>query len=136
VRSLLFERSSGIDNAFNKSFATERTAMEIIKRAALLLSFLVPFLIAGCGTMEGKNSDGSKKTAGQVVDDATITAKVKSALLADPDISGLKINVDTVGGVVKLKGEIKTMALRKKVDSIVRGVEGVKTVDNQLVITG
>lgn len=110
--------------------------MKNAKRSALLLSFLLPLFAAGCAGMAGTNPDGSKKTAGQVVDDATITSKVKAALLADPDIGGLKINVDTAGGVVKLKGEIKTMVLRKKAESIARGVDGVKSVDNQLVITG
>lgn len=110
--------------------------MKSAKRSALILSFLLPLFVAGCAGMTGTNPDGSKKTAGQVVDDATITSKVKAALLKDPDISGLKINVDTAGGVVKLKGEIKSMALRKKAESIARDVEGVKSVDNQLVITG
>jgi len=110
--------------------------MKPIQRSALLLSFVLPLFAAGCASMTGANPDGSKKSAGQVIDDATITSKVKAALLADPEISGLKINVDTAGGVVKLKGEIKTMALRRKAESIARGVEGVKSVDNQLVITG
>lgn len=110
--------------------------MNTVKRTAWLLSVLLSFAVAGCGTMGGSNTDGSKKTAGQVVDDATLTSKVKAALLADPDVSGLKINVDTANGVVKLKGEIKTMVLRKKAESVARGVEGVKSVDNQLVITG
>lgn len=110
--------------------------MNSAKRSALLLSFLSLLFVAGCAGMTGTNPDGSKKTTGQIVDDAAITSKVKTALLADPDIGGLKINVDTASGVVKLKGEIKTMALRKKAESIARGVEGVKSVDNQLVITG
>jgi hyperosmotically inducible periplasmic protein len=111
--------------------------MKHIKRPVLLLSFFLSALLAaGCSSMVGSNPDGSKKTTGQVIDDAAITSKVKAALLADPDISGLKINVDTAGGVVKLKGEVKTMALRKKAESIAKGVDGVKKVDNQLVITG
>lgn len=107
-----------------------------MKKTSLLIMLLSASLAAGCNTMSGKSSDGSQKTAGQVVDDATITSKVKSALAADPDISAFKINVDTQKGVVKLKGEIKTLALRRKAESIVRDVQGVKSVDNQLVITG
>lgn len=102
----------------------------------LVTMLLAAALAAGCGTMSGKQAGGEKKSAGQVVDDATITAKVKTALLADPDISGLKINVDTEKGRVKLKGEVKTIGIRKKAESITRGVDGVQSVDNQLVITG
>ena len=101
----------------------------------LVAMLLASMLAVGCGTMSGGQS-GEKKSAGQVVDDATITAKVKSALLADPEVSGLKINVDTEKGRVKLKGEVKTITIRKKAESITRGVDGVQSVDNQLVITG
>ena len=107
-----------------------------MKKPALLVMLLSAVLAAGCGTMSGTQSDGSKKSAGQVVDDTAITSKVKTALLADPEVSGFKINVDTEKGRVKLKGEVKTLAIRKKAESITRGVEGVQSVDNQLVITG
>ncbi|HEY0847286.1 MAG TPA: BON domain-containing protein [Noviherbaspirillum sp.] len=107
-----------------------------MKKTALLAMLLTAALAAGCGTMSGGQAGGEKKSAGQVVDDATITAKVKSALLADPEVSGLKINVDTEKGRVKLKGEVKTIGLWKKAESIARGVDGVQSVDNQLVITG
>lgn len=107
-----------------------------MKNTALLAMLFSAVIAAGCGSMSGSASDGSGKTTGQVIDDATITSKVKTALLADPEISGLKINVDTDKGVVKLKGEIKTMVLRKKAESIARGVDGVKSVENQLIITG
>lgn len=109
--------------------------MKTTKLLAVLLSIA---FVAGCAsTGSDKKGDASaSRSTGQVVDDATITAKVKSALLADADISGLKINVDTDKGVVRLKGEIKTFALRKKAEEIAKGVTGVKSVDNQLVITG
>lgn len=107
-----------------------------MKTSALFAMLLSAVLAAGCGTMTGTSPDGSKKSAGQVLDDAVITSKVKTALLADPDISGLKINVDTEKGRVKLKGEVKTIGLRRKAESITRGVEGVQSVDNQLIITG
>jgi hyperosmotically inducible periplasmic protein len=105
------------------------------KKYALPVMLFAAVLAAGCGSMGG-TQDGSKKSAGQVVDDTVITSKVKAALLADPDIAGLKINVDTSKGKVTLKGEVKSMALWRKAESLAKGVEGVKDVDNQLVITG
>lgn len=105
------------------------------KKFALPVMLFAAVLAAGCGSMGGAQ-DGSKKSAGQVVDDTVITSKVKAALLADPDIAGLKINVDTTKGKVTLKGEVKSMALWRKAESLAKGVEGVKDVDNQLVITG
>ena len=84
----------------------------------------------------GGNKDAPGKSAGQVVDDTVITSKVKAALLADPDIAGLKISVDTAKGKVTLKGEVKSLALWRKAESLARGVDGVQAVNNQLVITG
>jgi hyperosmotically inducible protein len=108
--------------------------MKTTKLLALLLSAA---FLAGCAATKSTSQGGTaQRSTGQVVDDAAVTAKVKTALLADPDISALKINVDTEQGKVKLKGEVKSMALRKKAEDLARGVAGVRSVDNQLVITG
>jgi osmotically-inducible protein OsmY len=109
--------------------------MKHTKLFALLLSTA---FVAGCAATKsdsGSQTQSSRST-GQVVDDAAITAKIKTALLADPEVSALKINVDTSQGAVKLKGEVKSLALRKKVEQIAKGVAGVRSVDNQLIITG
>jgi hyperosmotically inducible protein len=73
-------------------------------------------------------------TVGQKVDDATITAKVKTALLADPDVKGTDINVDTSAGVVSLKGVTANQAQADKAVQIARGVEGVSNVQSQLTV--
>jgi osmotically-inducible protein OsmY len=109
-----------------------------MKHTKLLALLLSTAFVAGCAATKsdsGSQTEASRST-GQVVDDAAITAKIKAALLADPDVSALKINVDTNQGAVKLKGEIKSLALRKKVEEIAKGVAGVRSIDNQLVITG
>ena len=91
--------------------------------------------LAGCAGMPG-GPGGPTRTAGQAVDDATIGTKMKAALAADPELSALKINVDTTQGNVRLRGEVKSMALRRKAEDLARKIEGVKSVDNQLMITG
>jgi hyperosmotically inducible periplasmic protein len=104
----------------------------------LLVALICAASLAGCAGMgdRGAKQDTGQRSAGQVVDDAAITAQVKAALAADPDLSALKINVDTAQGAVKLKGEVKTIALRRKANDLAAGIKGVKSVDNQLVITG
>ncbi|RPI43129.1 MAG: BON domain-containing protein [Betaproteobacteria bacterium] len=72
------------------------------------------------------------RTAGQTVDDAAVTAKVKAALLAESGVDGTKINVDTFNGRVTLKGEVPDKAQIDKAVQIARGIEGVKDVDNRL----
>lgn len=110
-----------------------------MKHSKLLSVLVASAFVAGCagtGSQSGDQKSSSQRSTGQVIDDATITAKVKSALMADSEISGLKIDVDTMQGKVRLKGEVKTLALRKKAESIAKGVEGVQSVNNQLVVTG
>lgn len=55
---------------------------------------------------------------------------------ADADVAVPKINVNTATGKVALKGEVKSMALWRKAESPVRGVEGGQADNTQPVITG
>lgn len=87
-------------------------------------------------TPPASTADSTDRTAGQTVDDATVTAKVKAALLAESDVDGTKINVDTTNGTVTLKGEVPSKNMIDKAVQIARGVDGVKDVDNKLNATG
>lgn len=90
--------------------------------AALLLSFLV-----ACTTPAGRST-------GQVVDDATITAQVKADLLADKEVSGFAVSVETFKGEVVLTGAVDSWAQSNKATQIARRVHGVTTVKNLLKI--
>jgi osmotically-inducible protein OsmY len=68
------------------------------------------------------------------VDDAAITASVSAGLAKDPDLSAIKIDVDTKGGVVSLKGPAPTAAARARAEEIAKGVQGVTSVNNQLEV--
>ena len=72
--------------------------------------------------------------AGEVVEDGFITTKVKTALLTDPDVKGLHIDVDTRDGVVTLTGSVDKAASLDRAARIARDTSGVKSVDNQLVV--
>lgn len=68
------------------------------------------------------------------VDDAAITASVSAGLAKDPDLSAIKIDVDTKGGVVSLKGPAPTAAAKARAEDIAKGVQGVTSVSNQLEV--
>ena len=102
----------------------------------ILIACMVAFGLAGCAGMGSGNTTTGTRTAGQAVDDATIGTKLKAAYAGDPELSALKINVDTTQGAVRLRGEVKNMAEWRKAGDTARKVDGVKSVDNQLVITG
>lgn len=77
---------------------------------------------------------GAGKSAGQIVDDTVITTKVKSALLADSDVKGLDVVVDTSKGVVSLSGAVNNQTQIDRAAKIAGEVEGVKSVLNNLTI--
>ena len=72
---------------------------------------------------------------GEKIDDVTITAKVSGSLAKDPDLSAIKINVDTKDGVVTLNGPAPTAAAKDKATAIAKEVQGVTSVNNQLMVT-
>lgn len=81
-----------------------------------------------------KPTDSSSTTVGEKMDDTVITSKVKTALMADPDIKGMNINVTTTKGEVKLEGKVASEEQVKKAMEIAREVEGVTGVQNNLQV--
>jgi osmotically-inducible protein OsmY len=67
-------------------------------------------------------------------EDSTITASVKSKMAADTTVPAMKINVDTKDGVVTLTGEVEDAAAKSKAETIAKGVEGVKSVTNNIIV--
>lgn len=94
---------------------------------ALALTLVGPLLVSACG-----------KSVGGAIDDATITTRVKTALLNDPDVGGmrggLRIDVDTFKGVVTLSGAVRSAAERDKAMAIARKINGVVDVKSTLQI--
>lgn len=78
---------------------------------------------------DGRRSD-------QPVNDTWITTKVKSSLLADTDVAGLDIDVDTVNGVVTLSGRVDQQAQIEHATRIARDIEGVTDVRTTALVVG
>jgi hyperosmotically inducible protein len=72
------------------------------------------------------------KTAGESVDDSATQAAVKTKLLGDDFFGGMGINIETYKGVVQLGGWIDDAEAGAKAAELAAGVDGVKSVDNQL----
>lgn len=72
--------------------------------------------------------------AGVAIDDSEITAKVKAAILAEPDLKTLQISVETVNGVVTLSGSVDSMSMSDRAKALASAVAGVKDVDNRLAL--
>jgi hyperosmotically inducible protein len=72
--------------------------------------------------------------AATAVDDSTLTAKVKAALLAEPGLRSLQISVDTKNAAVTLSGSVDTVASRDRAKEVASSVAGVATVVDQLTV--
>ena len=103
----------------------------------------VSLMLAALAACDRNNPDARKianqaeqrvERATAALDDATITGKVKSALVADPNLSGLSIDVDTSQNVVTLRGTVATDEMRRKAEHVARTIEGVKEVKNELTV--
>ena len=103
--------------------------MRIINgRRQFLTGLVLAATLAGCSAIEGR------ETAGQYVDDTTITTKVKAAIVNDEGLKGMQINVETMDGVVQLSGFVDTSQQAGQAATDARGVTGVKSVRNSIVI--
>lgn len=72
--------------------------------------------------------------AGAAIGDAAITTAVKAKLLADTTVGGLKIDVDTSGGIVTLTGNVASRAEAMQAVKLARGTEGVERVVDNLKV--
>jgi hyperosmotically inducible protein len=98
--------------------------LRIFKFGAVVL---VLSALLGCQAMTGK-------TAGQNVDDATITASVKSTLVADKASNLTRVDVDTNRGIVALNGVVESPEHKARAEQLARRVDGVKNVINNLQV--
>jgi hyperosmotically inducible periplasmic protein len=89
------------------------------------LALVMTLLVAGCTALTGK-------TAGENVDDATITAGVKAKLAVEKASTLMKIDVDTNKGTVYLNGNVDSGAMKERAEDLARQVKGVKDVVNNL----
>ncbi len=126
--------------------------MHARNRTNLLAALLAgaALLAAGCGEQRTGETVGQRvdRTADKVasttdratanaaakIDDATLTTKVKAAVLAEPGLKSLQINVDTKDAVVTLQGTVDNMALKERATQIAQSVGGVRSVVDNLVV--
>jgi hyperosmotically inducible periplasmic protein len=92
---------------------------------SFLLVVGLVWLLSGCQALTGE-------TLGEHIDDTTITSTVKTRLAAEKGTTLTRVQVDTDRGVVQLSGVVADAAERARAEQIARGVNGVKSVRNNL----
>lgn len=79
----------------------------------------------------------TKETTNKVenaTDDAAVTTKVKAAILAEPGLKSLQINVDTKDAVVTLEGTVDSESLKQRAVQIANSTNGVRQVVDKLTV--
>lgn len=120
--------------------------MNVLKTSLLATTIALTLGVSACdatpseaapeatGASMESNEPAADRTVGQTIDDAGMTASVKTRLLDDERTQGFDINVDTMGGKVTLTGGADSLDAKLAAGMIAAEVEGVVEVDNQLVI--
>lgn len=104
--------------------------MRHVRIQPLLLAVLLAAaasVAAGCATTQ---------PVGQQVDDTAITSRVKAKLGGDPAVSAFELDVDTMDGVVTLRGSVDDPEARRTAAQLAREVQGVRGVENQIEVNG
>ena len=124
--------------------------MNARNRTVFLAALLAGPFLAGCGDRNPSETAGARMDrnaekvaaatdrattkAAVAVDDAAITAKVKAAVLAEPGLKTLQIDVDTKDGIVTLSGTVDSTAMKERASQVTQNISGVRSVVDNLVI--
>ena len=93
-----------------------------------------PLLFAGVLGLVGCAGTPTKESTGEYVDDASITTKVKSALLKDDAVKSFQVSVETFKGVVQLSGFVDNADQKAAAAKDAAGVPGVSDVKNNITV--
>jgi osmotically-inducible protein OsmY len=96
----------------------------------VIVAASVAALAAACAATPTRESTGG------YVDDSTITAKVKSNLAQDKNVSASAVNVQTYKGVVDLSGFVNKQSEVSEARLVASQVDGVKSVHDNLIVKG
>lgn len=100
----------------------------------VLVSFGCSAAVVGGGAAGGYAVGSDERSAGTMVDDAAITAKVKTELIGDKNVKARNIDVDTVSGVVVLSGYVDSQHEANRAALLAKSVPGVVRVRNELQV--
>lgn len=94
---------------------------------AILLA-LTLVAVVGCA------APAKQQTAGEYIDDAVITTRVKAAIFDDAELRVNEIKVETFDGVVQLSGFVSSQANINRAVQMTRAISGVKSVRNDMIV--
>ena len=103
-----------------------------MKKRNIVIHFLVLLMLIA--TFAACASTRTHESTGEYVDDSVITAKIKTQLANDGFLKSFQISVESRKGIVQLSGFVDSHNAVDKAGQIARGVEGVKSIKNNLIV--
>jgi hyperosmotically inducible protein len=103
-----------------------KTKLAMIAGVSLLMAAAMPMQLMAQDKAQVEAEEGDSS---QPASDTWITTKVKTDLMATPDVPGTTIDVETVNGTVKLAGTVDNKASADKAVAVAKKIKGVKSVD-------
>lgn len=101
------------------------------------LAGVMALAVAGCGKPpEVAAVPPPATTVGTEIDDSVVTARVKAALMADPDVRSFDINVESRKGQVQLSGFVDSYEQAERAIALIRELPGVKGIENHVALKG
>lgn len=106
------------------------------KKLILIIISIFAVILSACDNSPRVHESWTPPPEGVVYDDSTISARVKSSLFADRELQGAQIEVKVHQGLVVLEGELDTEDQMTRVNLHTWTVEGVKGVENKIILKG
>jgi len=107
----------------------------------LLTVVIISLIFAGCGAAVvggaaygGYKGATDERSVGTIMDDSILSTKIKTKMIGDEFVKARNIDVDVLNGVVYLIGVVESSSQKRMAEGIARGVEGVRHVENQLLV--
>ena len=104
-----------------------------MKKRYVVIRFLVVLMMIAA--FVACASTPKQEGTGEYIDDSVITAKIKTQLATDDFLKSFQIGVESRKGIVQLSGFVDSQKAIEKAGQIARGVEGVKSVKNDLIVS-
>ena len=100
----------------------------------MLKRFSAIFIVAAMVSALGCASKSEPQSPGAYMGDSWVTTKVKTAILNEPSLKVLQINVETYKGVVQLSGFVNSRDQKNRAGDLAKKVHGVKDVENNITV--
>jgi hypothetical protein len=111
---------------------TYERGVAVMKKRNIVIHCLVLLMLIA--TFAACAATRTQESTGEYVDDSVITTKVKSLLAEDDFLKSFQISVESFKGTVQLSGFVNSQKAVDKAHEIVRSVQGVKAIKNNLIV--